>query len=228
MNPRLFDEQLVYIINHADDRVLLFDAMFLPIVERLRPAAAATVEHFILFDAPAREGYLSYRDLIEAEDGRFEWVELDERDPVGLCYTSGTTGNPRRRSLRASLERHPRDHRNPARRLWPVEPQRDPADRPDVPRQQLGRALRGGDGRLETGVFGDQRRAGPLRPDARRGRDAQRGRSRPSGLAMFGHMDATGIGYGKLERVIIGGSAAPRAMIERFMKAGIAVGHAWG
>ena len=94
VNPRLFDEQLVYIINHAEDRVLLFDAMFLPIVERLR-SQLPTVEHFILFDAPAQDGYLSYRDLIDAEDGSFEWVELDERDPVGLCYTSGTTGNPK-------------------------------------------------------------------------------------------------------------------------------------
>src|SRR3546814_2908340 len=73
---------------------LLFDAMFLPIVERLRPQLP-TVEHFVLFDAPAREGYLSYRDLIDAEDGGFEWIALDERDPVGLCYTSGTTGNPK-------------------------------------------------------------------------------------------------------------------------------------
>src|SRR3546814_16458632 len=95
VNPRLFDEQLVYIMGHAEDRVLLFDAMFLPIVERLRPQLP-TVEHFILFDAPAREGYLSYRDLIDAEDGAFEWVALDERDPVGLCYTRRTPGNPKR------------------------------------------------------------------------------------------------------------------------------------
>src|SRR3990167_928273 len=57
VNPRLFDEQLIYIINHAEDRVLLFDAMFLPIVERLRDQLP-TVEHFILFDAPAQDGYL--------------------------------------------------------------------------------------------------------------------------------------------------------------------------
>src|SRR3546814_14396128 len=69
--------------------------MFLPIVERLRPQLP-TVEHFVLFDAPAREGYLSYRDLIDAEDGGFEWIALDERHTVGLCYTSGTTGNPKR------------------------------------------------------------------------------------------------------------------------------------
>lgn len=94
VNPRLFDEQLVYIVNHAEDRILFFDAAFLPIVERLRDQLP-TVEHFVLFDAPARDGYLSYKDLIEAEDGSFEWVDLDERDPVGLCYTSGTTGNPK-------------------------------------------------------------------------------------------------------------------------------------
>src|SRR3546814_16157130 len=60
--------------------LLFFDAAFLPIVERLRPELKS-VEHFILFDAPAQDGYLSYRDLIAAEDGRFAWVPLDERDP---------------------------------------------------------------------------------------------------------------------------------------------------
>src|SRR3546814_7435184 len=74
--------------------MLCFDAAFLPIVERLKEQLP-TVEHFVLFDAPAQEGYLSYRELIAAEDGRFEWVAQGERDPVGLCYTSGTTGNPK-------------------------------------------------------------------------------------------------------------------------------------
>jgi acyl-CoA synthetase (AMP-forming)/AMP-acid ligase II len=59
VNPRLFDEQLVYIINHAEDRVLLFDAMFLPIVERLR-SQLPTVEHFILFDAPGARGTIRH------------------------------------------------------------------------------------------------------------------------------------------------------------------------
>src|SRR3546814_5402536 len=65
VNPRLFDEQLVYIVNHAGDRMLCFDAAFLPIVERLKEQLP-TVEHFVLFDAPAQEGYLSYRELIAA------------------------------------------------------------------------------------------------------------------------------------------------------------------
>src|SRR3546814_13160124 len=66
VNPRLFDEQLVYIINHAADRMLFFDAAFLPIIERLRDQLSS-VEHFVMFDAPAQEGYLSYRSLIAAE-----------------------------------------------------------------------------------------------------------------------------------------------------------------
>src|SRR3546814_3619693 len=74
--------------------MLCFDAAFLPIVERLKEQLP-TVEHFVLFDAPAQEGYLSYRERIAGEDGRFEWVAQGERDPVGLCYTSGTTGNPK-------------------------------------------------------------------------------------------------------------------------------------
>src|SRR3546814_11773879 len=67
VNPRLFDEQLVYIVNHAEDRVLLFDAMFLPIVERLRPQLL-TVEPIVLFDAPARDGYLSYRHHLDDQN----------------------------------------------------------------------------------------------------------------------------------------------------------------
>src|SRR3546814_3022346 len=55
VNPRLFDEQLVYIINHAADRMLFFDAAFLPLIERLRDQLSS-VEHFVLFDAPAQEG----------------------------------------------------------------------------------------------------------------------------------------------------------------------------
>src|SRR3546814_16263166 len=73
VNPRLFDEQLVYIINHAADRMLFFDAAFLPIIERLRDQLSR-VAHFVLFDAPEQWGYLSSRDLLVAEDGGFVWV----------------------------------------------------------------------------------------------------------------------------------------------------------
>ena len=226
VNPRLFDEQLVYIINHAEDRVLLFDAMFLPIVERLR-SQLPTVEHFILFDAPAREGYLSYRDLIDVEDGNFEWVELDERDPVGLCYTSGTTGNPkgvlyehRSNVIHAITEIQP-DVFDMSNRsvVLPIVPMFH-ANSWGIP---FAAATVGA--KLVFSATNDARILCDLMHDE--------GVTHSAGvptvwLAMFAHMDATGMDYGKLYRVIIGGSAAPRAMIERFMKAGIDVGHAWG
>jgi hypothetical protein len=92
VNPRLFDDQLAYIINHAEDRVLFYDAAFGPIVERLKPQLQ-TVEHFICFDpSDPSSGFAA---LIEGESDDYAWVDGDEREPAMLCYTSGTTGNPK-------------------------------------------------------------------------------------------------------------------------------------
>lgn len=226
INPRLFDEQLVYIVNHAEDRVLLFDVAFLPIVERLRNQMPS-VEHFILFDAPATEACLSYTDLIGAEDDSFSWVDLDEHDPVGLCYTSGTTGNPkgvlyehRSNVIHAITEIQP-DVFDMSNRsvILPIVPMFH-ANSWGVP---FAAATVGA--KLVLSATNDAEALCNLMHEE--------GVTHSAGvptvwIAMFAHMDATGIDYGKLNRVIIGGSACPRAMIERFMKAGIDVGHAWG
>ena len=87
LNPRLFDDQLEYIVNHAEDRVLLYDRAFAPLVERLK-SRWTSVEHYVCFDD-------DFDSLLNAEDGDYRWHEGDERDPCGLCYTSGTTGNPK-------------------------------------------------------------------------------------------------------------------------------------
>lgn len=87
LNVRLFDEQLVYIVNHAQDRVLLYDRAFQPIVDRLRPQLTS-VEHFVAFDD-------EWHALLDAEDDDFVWHDGDERDACMLCYTSGTTGHPK-------------------------------------------------------------------------------------------------------------------------------------
>ena len=95
INPRLFDDQLEYIANHAEDRILLYDRAFTPIVERLK-SKWKTIEHYICFDPPAGwNGDVSFIDWLEQHDGNYAWVDGDERDPCGLCYTSGTTGNPK-------------------------------------------------------------------------------------------------------------------------------------
>jgi len=100
VNPRLFDDQIVYILNHAEDRVLLFDTTFLPLIERLR-SRLTTIEHYVLLTtrehmpagSPLDLG--CYEDLLDAAADGFEWRAMNEQDTAGLCYTSGTTGNPK-------------------------------------------------------------------------------------------------------------------------------------
>jgi len=101
INPRLFPEQIVYIANHAEDRVLFLDLTFLPLVEKLAPMLK-TVQHYVLMTdrahMPAKStmpNLQCYEELLEAEDDEFAWPQFDERTAACLCYTSGTTGNPK-------------------------------------------------------------------------------------------------------------------------------------
>jgi acyl-CoA synthetase (AMP-forming)/AMP-acid ligase II len=100
INPRLFEEQISYIANHAEDRVLLFDLTFVKLVERLAPTLR-TVETFVLLTdrahmpADSSLDLVCYEDWISAERDDAPWTDLPETAPAGLCYTSGTTGNPK-------------------------------------------------------------------------------------------------------------------------------------
>ena len=100
VNPRLFPEQLVYIFNHAEDRVLFIDRTFLPLVAKLRDQLPE-LQHVILMgprddEAAAQvEGLLFYDEFIETGDADFAWPELDKNTASSLCYTSGTTGHPK-------------------------------------------------------------------------------------------------------------------------------------
>jgi 3-(methylthio)propionyl---CoA ligase len=99
INPRLFHDQLTYIVKHAGDRIICFDLTFLPLVERLAPACPVGTTWIALTDrarmpASALEP-LCYEDLLAAESDDYAWPEFDENTAAGLCYTSGTTGHPR-------------------------------------------------------------------------------------------------------------------------------------
>lgn len=101
INPRLFPEQLIYIITHAADRIVFFDATFLPLVDGLR-GHLPNVEAFVLMEARDEETAAKYpwavfyEDLLSEGENGFDWPQdLDERDASSLCYTSGTTGNPK-------------------------------------------------------------------------------------------------------------------------------------
>jgi fatty-acyl-CoA synthase len=98
LNIRLFEEQLTYIVNHAEDRLIFVDDSLVPLLEKLAPSFA-TVEHYIVMgdgDAGSLPNALRYEELIEeAGDGDYDYPEVGERQAAALCYTSGTTGNPK-------------------------------------------------------------------------------------------------------------------------------------
>jgi fatty-acyl-CoA synthase len=101
INPRLFPEQISYIANHAGDSVLFFDLTFLPLVEKLAPSCRS-INTFVLMteqDHMPRSGplqnLLCYEDLLAQAEDQFSWPEFDEHAACALCYTSGTTGEPK-------------------------------------------------------------------------------------------------------------------------------------
>jgi fatty-acyl-CoA synthase len=96
INPRLFDEQIVYIVNHARDRILFVDTSFTPLVERLLPQFPPDCRIVLLSEAETSLPVIAtYDELTAAEDGDFVWQEFDEKSASALCYTSGTTGKPK-------------------------------------------------------------------------------------------------------------------------------------
>ncbi|MFY0408686.1 fatty acid--CoA ligase [Solicola sp. PLA-1-18] len=105
LNIRLFPEQVTYIVNHAEDQVVIVDASLVVPFGKLLPTFE-TVRHVVVAGPEAADADLSplevegvevhlYEDLLAAEESTFEWPELDERDAAAMCYTSGTTGNPK-------------------------------------------------------------------------------------------------------------------------------------
>src|SRR5665213_3613585 len=100
LNPRLHADQIAWIMNHAEDRALFFDTTFTPIVEQIVPMLKK-VKLFVAMTDRANlpkakiPKLIAYEDFIAKADDKYEWKEFDERSACGLCYTSGTTGNPK-------------------------------------------------------------------------------------------------------------------------------------
>ncbi len=101
LNPRLHPDQLLYIADHAEDRVLFFDLTFLPLIEAVA-SRVKTIKTFVAMTDRAHmpkeskvAGLLCYEELVEATSDKYEWPAFDENSASSLCYTSGTTGNPK-------------------------------------------------------------------------------------------------------------------------------------
>nr|WP_308516914.1 long-chain fatty acid--CoA ligase [Sphingomonas limnosediminicola] len=219
LNPRLFDDQLEYIVNHGEDQVLLYDAAFEELLQRMKPRWT-TIRHYVRFDD-------QFDDLLEAENGDYRWYEGDERDPCGLCYTSGTTGDPkgvlyehRSTVLHAMTVVGPDIFNTSARSVMlPVVPMFH-ANSWCIP---YAAALAGF--KLVTCADNTPERLCRL--------FHEEGVTHTAGvptvwLSMIDHVEKTGAPLDKLEIVIIGGSSAPPATIRWFNERGIRVNHLWG
>jgi len=226
INPRLFDDQLDFIANHAEDRVLLYDYAFAGLVERMK-SRWTTISEYICFDPPAGAPDRSFEQWLAAEDGDYAWHEGDERDPCGLCYTSGTTGDPkgvlyehRSTMLHAMAEVAPDIFDLSARAVvLPIVPMFH-ANAWGVP---WAAPLVG----CKLVLSADYR---PDRLcDLFRSEKVSHSAGVPTiWLGMIEHVERSGDSLSDLESVTIGGSAAPRAMIQWFRDRGVRVGHAWG
>ncbi len=233
INPRLFPDQIAYIINHAEDRYLFTDPMFLPLVERLAPQLKTLEGIFVLTDdahlPPIGLDVRSYEGLIADQPATYDWPVLDETTACGLCYTSGTTGAPKgvlyhHRStvlhalavaLPDAIGLSSGDTVLPVVPMFHVNAWGLPYACPLV-----GARIVMPGPRLDGASLYDQ--------------FEREGVTFAAGVptiwfGLLGHLKETGKRLSSLERVVIGGAAAPSSMIEAFeLEHGVEVLHGWG
>lgn len=233
VNPRLFPDQIIWIINHAEDRFLLVDLTFLPLVEKVLPHLTTIEQVIVLTDEehlPAT-GFdaVPYEEWLAETDADFAWAELDENAAAGMCYTSGTTGNPkgvvyshRSNVLHALTAATPdmlglssRDRVMPVVPLFHANGWSLAFSAP-----MSGAALVMPGPRMDGEALWELLDAEKVSLTA----------AVPTiWLMLLQHLEASGRTLPYLERVVIGGSACPRAITKAFEEVyDVRVRHAWG
>jgi fatty-acyl-CoA synthase len=234
INPRLFPDQIAYIANHAEDRLMFFDVSFAPLVEKLAPQLKS-VKHFIAMTDRAHlpkmqlANLLCYEDLLAKQSDEFEWPSFDERTAACLCYTSGTTGNPK-----GALYSHRSTILHAYAAALPDALGLSARDviLPVVPMFHVNAwglpyscALTGA--KL---VFPGQHLDGKSLHQLFEGEEVTMSAGVPTvWLGLLNYMKEQKLRFSTLKRVVIGGSACPPAMIRTFQEEyGVEVLHAWG
>ncbi len=232
VNPRLFVEQIVWIINHAEDRVVMTDLTFVPLLEKIADKLP-TVERYIVFTDAAHmpattlKNAVAYEEWLAEADGDFAWKEFDENTAAGMCYTSGTTGHPKgvlyshRSNVLHSLIVLPAFPFAASDTMLPVVPLfHANAWGLVFTAPIVGSAL------VMPGAKLDGQSIYELLTEFKITCTA----AVPTiWLMLLQHLEKTGGTLPDLRQVLIGGSAVPRAMIKTFRdKYGVDVIHGWG
>ena len=234
VNPRLFPEQIVWIVNHAQDRMMMTDLTFVPLLEAIADKLPTIEKYIILTDkahmpATKLKNAVAYEDWIAEVDSDFKWASFDENTAAGLCYTSGTTGDPKgvlyshrsnvihsmTASFNDTLACSSRDSILPVVPMFHANSWSLAFSAP-----MTGAKLVMPGARLDGESIYELLEAEQVTFSA----------AVPTvWLMLLQYLQKTGKRPTTMNRVAIGGSACPRAMLEAFEKVyGIKVYHAWG
>jgi fatty-acyl-CoA synthase len=234
VNPRLFPDQIVWIVNHAEDRVMMTDLTFVPLLEKLADRLPTIERYVVLTDAAhmpatALRNAVPYEEWIGEADGDFAWKSFEENTAAGMCYTSGTTGHPkgvvyshRSNVLHALAAIGANAHALRTQdRVLPIVP----LFHANGWSLAFAAPMAGA-----TLVMPGMKLDGASVYELLRDYAVTFSAGVPTvWLALLQHLEANGGSLPDLQRIVIGGSAAPRAMIQAFQERhGVEVVHAWG
>jgi 3-(methylthio)propionyl---CoA ligase len=234
VNPRLFAEQIVWIINHAGDRVMMTDLTFVPLLEKIADKLPSIERYIVFTDAahmpatPLRNA-VAYEEWLAEADGDFAWKSFDENTAAGMCYTSGTTGNPK-----GVLYSH---RSNVLHTMLALQPDAFGISSRDIVLPIVPLFHANGWGLAYSApmagcslVMPGAKLDGPSVYELLTEYKVTCSAAVPTvWLLLLQYLEKIGGKLPDLRRVVIGGSAVPRAMIKTFWEDyGVEVFHAWG
>jgi 3-(methylthio)propionyl---CoA ligase len=234
VNPRLFPDQIAWIVNHAEDRVMMVDLTFVPILEKLAERLKPIEQYVVLTDAEhmpatALKNAVPYEEWIAEVDGDFAWKDFGENTAAGMCYTSGTTGHPKgvvyshRSNVLHSLMAAQPDAMDVGARdvVMPVVPM--------FHANCWGLALTSPMTGATMAMPGGKLDGASIYEMLDTCRVSFTAAVPTVWLMLLAHLEANNLKLPHLKKVVIGGSACPRAMAQTFQDVyGVEVIHAWG